>query len=292
MPYFTSHGVDRVRQQLEDTCESLVSSVLSSPDVDLLTDLAEPLVLDAILSAMEVPITGREKLSILAPDMVGLLEPDLPPMSRRHAMNAAARATMLFERNRLAGCATGLHSALEVAGEGGAIPEKLARSTPVVVLHGGYENSLNQLGCVIACAVENPERFKHAAKVAPALLVEEIMRLCSPVRRVARWAAEDGELEELSLKRGDLVWIDLESANHDRYQFAATDELDLSKRQQHLGFGYGAHACPGTTLAKLEARILVKALSLVSDDELAKFTVRWRDGVVTRGPVSIARRYP
>jgi cytochrome P450 len=289
-PYFTSHRLDDLGDRLDAGCRSLLESALADPAADLIGDLVEPLVLDAILTAMEVPEARRKKLSALARDMLELLEPDLPPAPRRRTTNAAVRATMLFERDRLSGGATGLHAALESAAEQGTIPAKLARSTPVVILHGGFENPLNQLGCVTAWAVENPERFEEAAASAPSLLFEEVLRVASPVRRVARWAARDGEWGETAPRRGDLAWVDLESANRDGGRFVTGDELDLSGRQQHLGFGHGAHACLGAALARLEGRVLIDALAEAPTGLLREFSVEWRGGAVAHGPARIRRR--
>jgi cytochrome P450 len=292
MPYFTSHRLEGMREQIEMTCRAALDEALSEASADLVADVVEPLVLDAILSVMEVPPAHRERLSALARDMLGLLEPDLPPEARHRTANAAMRATMLFERDRLRGEASGLHGSLEAAARSGAIPAKLAKSTPVVVLHGGYENPLNQLGCLTAWAVQNPERFKEAAASAPALLFEEVIRVFSPVRVVARWAAVDDEGEEPEHKRGDLVWVSLESANRDPDRFCDADDVNLSARQQHLGFGHGAHACLGTAMARLEGRALIGALSTVPDNVLREFSVEWREGVVARGPARIVRQQP
>ena len=290
MPYFTSRRLVSIEARLEGSSRSLLDSALEQPEPDLVADLAEPLVLDAVLSAMEIPEARRERLGALAQGMLGLLEPDLPAESRRRARNAAMRATLLFERDYRNGGATGLHGALESASAAGTIPAELARSTPVVVLHGGYENPLNQLGCVIAWAIQNPELFKEAAASAPSLLFEEVLRVFSPVRLVARWMASDGGGDGQPPRRGDLVWIDLESANRDGRRFADPDGIDLSDRRRHLGFGYGAHACPGTALARLKGRVLISALAEVPNKLLGEFTVEWSEGVVARGPTRIVRR--
>jgi cytochrome P450 len=294
MPYFTSHRLAGLKERLEAKCDELLSVALDNPRSDLVADLAEPLVCDAILTAMEVRSIHQDRLSVLVKEMVGLLEPDLPPSARRLAANSAIRATMLFERDGRARCARGLHGALEDAARKGEIPEKLARSTPVVVLHGGYENPLNQLGCVIAWAVENPNEFGNAAMTAPARLFEEIMRAFSPVRLVARWAMEDIALDDnsggMAVRRGDMVWVDLGSANHDGQRCSRTNDTDLSRRVQHLGFGYGSHACLGTALARLEGQTLIRALLKVPEGILGEFVVKWRDGLVARGPASISRR--
>lgn len=289
-PLLRRPHLDGVRQPLTDRCASLVATLLDRSEVDLMADLAEPLVLEGILSAMEVPAPRREKLGDLVRGMIGLLEPDLPVNERRRAVNAALRATMLFERDGVAGNAVGLHGALEEAAAEGLIPTKVARSTPVVVLHGGYENPLNQLGCLIAWAVAHPDRFRNAAASAPVVLFEEIMRVFSPVRRVARWATADGENGALPVTKGELVWVDLQSANLDWRRFATGGDLDLSKRQGHVGFGYGRHACPGTALARLEGQVLIQGLLTIPPDALREFRIEWRDGVVARGPMKIVRR--
>lgn len=287
MSYLTRSRLTSVGEQLERSSQTLVTALIGKSGVDLIADLAEPLVLEGIMSVMEVPDRHRPELDDLARRMLGLLEPDLPPDERRRATGAALRATMLFERDGLTRNATGLHAALEDAAAAGAIPVKLARSTPVVFLHGGYENPLNQLGCLIAWAVADPKRFREAAVSAPAALFEEILRVYSPLRRVARWATSDLEYDGRVLRRGDLVWVDLESANLDQRQFTAPDEVDIARRGGNLGFGYGRHLCPGAALARLEGQVLIRALLSVPPDRFRAVTVEWRDGIVARGPAKI-----
>ena len=280
--------VDAVGRQLAATGAALVPALLARPDADLMADLAEPLVLDGILSTMEVADDRRAALGELAGRMLGLLEPGLPAEERRRAASAALRTTILFERDGAAGPATGFHAAREDAARTGLIPVRLARSTPVVMLHGGYENPLNQLGCLIAWAVEDPDRFRAAAASAPGVLFEEVLRTFSPVRLAARWAVSDDG--DLPVRRGTFVWVDLESANRDERRFPAAAELDLAKRRGHLGFGWGRHMCPGTGLARLEGLVLIQALAALPADYLRGFSVEWREGELARGPRRITRR--
>lgn len=293
-PYLMYPRLARVEAELAQASASLVRALPGKPDVDLVADLAEPLVLLGIMSTMEVPAARRQKLVALTRGMLGLLEPDLPPAARRRAASSALRATLVFEHDAAAGDAAGLHAALEAAARDLLIPAKLARSTPVVMLHGGYENPLNQLGCLIAWAVAHPAEFRQAAAVDPDLLFDEITRTSCPVRLVARFARADSSSAGPPRKRGDLVWVDLESANHDERQFPAAAEPDLSQRHRHLGFGYGQHVCPGRTLARLEGRVLIKTLLGLPAGFLnefsAEFCTEWREGIVARGPIKIVRR--
>ena len=289
MSYFTRARLDRVEERLRNTCQELVRSLVGKRDADLISDLAEPLVLDGVLSIMDVQNECRSELGDLVRRMLGMLEPNLSSTARYTTVNAALSATLLFWRNGTAGCASGLHAILEDAARDGIIPVKLARSTPVVVLHGGYENPLNQMGCLIAWAVENSKRFREMAVSAPTLLFEEILRLYSPVRLVARRAAMGGEIDGKSVNRGDLVWVDIESANLDPQQYRTPSEFDLSQSQTHLGFGHGSHKCLGTALARREGMILIQALLSIPSEQFREFQIKWGDGIVTRGPVAITR---
>lgn len=288
-PHFAPSRVEALRPLLEERAGALVGAALERPDADLVTDVGEPLVLEAIMTVLGVPEDRRRKLAALAREMRGVFEPVLASSAPRPASRAALRTTLLFERERSAGRAAGLHARLEDAAEQGAIPSKLARATPVVMLHGGYENPLNQLGCIVALAVEDPERFLSAAASAPDVLFDEILRVCSPVRRLARWAADDATVGGVEVRRGEFVWVDLESAHRDPEQFPTRD-LDLSRRRRNLGFGYGRHACLGSALARLEGQVLIEALLRVDARALREFAVEWHEDVVARGPARIVRR--
>ncbi len=287
--WFDRPRLDRVGRHLETIRHDLVRDVADRADADLVRDLAEPLVLEAIFSLMEISGRHRPQLSAHVRDMTGMLEPDLDDADRNRAINAALRATLTFERDGAHGCAQGLHAALEEAAAEGIIPVKVARTTPVVVLHGGYENPLNQLGCIIAWAAEDPPRFRAVAGQSAGLLFEEVLRLYSPVRRVARKLAEPDPGAPSRPVHGQF-WIDLEAANRDEAAFGQAGEVDLGRERRHLGFGHGRHMCPGTALARLAGKMLIRCLLELPDDLLRALSVTWREGAVARGPLTIVRR--
>ena len=289
-PFLGRARLDRAAEQLKATGDALVCALLNETNPELMSGLAEPLVLEGIFSLLQVPEDRRPRLAGLARDMIGLLEPDLPSDVRRRAAGAALRATLHFERDALAGTPTGMHAALEEAARAGIIPAKLARSTPVVLLHGGYENPLNQLGCIIDLALKDLGRFRRAASADPDLLFDEAMRTYSPVRLIARWVAEDVTYAGQSLSKQDLVWVDLGSANFDDRRFPTGRDVDLTRRRGNLGFGHGRHSCPGAALARLEGRVLIGALLRLPEEMLNKLTVQWNEGSVARGPNRIARK--
>jgi len=53
-----------------------------------------------------------------------------------------------------------------------------------------------------------------------------------------------------------VIWIG--SANHDERVFQNSEEFDINRTpNDHIAFGYGIHFCLGSTLAKLEAEIVL-----------------------------------
>ena len=65
----------------------------------------------------------------------------------------------------------------------------------------------------------------------------------------------------MDVRAGQLVRLWLGSANRDERQFPDPDVFDIDRRSNaHVAFGTGVHACLGASLARLEARIVLRAL--------------------------------
>src|SRR5690606_9304725 len=102
-----------------------------------------------------------------------------------------------------------------------------------------------------------------------------------------RFAAEDVQLRDVLIRRGDAVSVVLGSANRDGAVFPAPDRFDIRRDpNRHLSFGLGVHYCLGAPLARLEGRIALAALlerlpglALTVPPE----ALRWRTHPIMRG---------
>jgi cytochrome P450 len=101
-------------------------------------------------------------------------------------------------------------------------------------------------------------------RAEPALIpgtINEIVRLASPVRGFTRLAAEDLQLGETLIPKGDRVLVLFASANHDETRYPEPERFDLRRNPvDHVGWGYGPHLCAGMHLARLELEILLREL--------------------------------
>lgn len=97
-------------------------------------------------------------------------------------------------------------------------------------------------------------------------LADELLRVVTPTRYVARYAVTDIPLEGDAaegavVRRGQRVVLFLEAANRDPQTF--TDPHGLHAERQpnpHLAFGFGPHRCPGASIARIEIQAALQAL--------------------------------
>ena len=86
-------------------------------------------------------------------------------------------------------------------------------------------------------------------------LVEEVLRLDSPVQLLARNCRADTVLDGMTVKAGERVLFSIASANRDEavWPDAETFKPGRERGRAHLAFGAGPHICPAAALARMEA---------------------------------------
>jgi cytochrome P450 len=93
-------------------------------------------------------------------------------------------------------------------------------------------------------------------------VVEEGIRLASPVMGLWRVTTCDTELGGVAIPQGCTLFLAYSSANRDDTIFEAPDEFDPMREnvKEHLAFGHGIHVCLGAGLARIEASSALRAL--------------------------------
>jgi cytochrome P450 len=111
--------------------------------------------------------------------------------------------------------------------------------------------------------------------------IEEFFRYVSPVWGLLRTATEDTDIAGQPIAEGDLIYALYSSANRDESIWENAAELDVRRKPDppHMGFGWGAHRCLGSNLARLEAKLTCEhLLERYPDFELAGDPVRLNSG--------------
>jgi cholest-4-en-3-one 26-monooxygenase len=149
---------------------------------------------------------------------------------------------------------------------------------------GGLETTRNAISGALLALIQHPAEREHLTKDAALMgtAVEEILRWTSPITHIARVAARDTELGGQKIREGDWVALWMPSGNRDDAIFDDPYRFDLGRSpNEQIAFGKGEHFCAGAHLARLELRLMLKALlPLIEQIELAGKVERLKSNVI------------
>ena len=95
--------------------------------------------------------------------------------------------------------------------------------------------------------------------VTPA--VEEMLRWVSPIKNMARTATRTTDFHGTEIREGDQLLLLYPSANRDENHFDDPFRFDITRTpNDHVAFGFGPHFCLGSSLARIEARVMFEQL--------------------------------
>ena len=183
--------------------------------------------------------------------------------SRPDTLRAAFEAMLDEIWHAATHCAdAGLGTFMAACRDGG-IDARHVIDLAVTLLKGGADTTTFLVGNVLALLAEWPDlmaRVREDPASVPAL-IEESLRLDSPVQLTVRLSTAETELAGVRIPAGARVLLLLGSANRDEAVFEdAGDVRPGREARSHLAFGAGPHRCPGVALARMQGALIVQAL--------------------------------
>jgi cytochrome P450 len=134
----------------------------------------------------------------------------------------------------------------------------------VSLVIAGLESTANMIALGIYVLLEHRDQLDVLLNDLDLMenAVEELVRHQTIIHiGPFRGALEDVELGGQLVKRGEVVLVNLPTANRDPAYFDDPDRLDLHRKTTgHVGFGHGVHQCIGQQLARAELRVSWHAL--------------------------------
>lgn len=165
----------------------------------------------------------------------------------------------------------------------------------IVLLLGGIENSVKMLSTALwrlAWDVELRRRIIDKPDMMNTA-VDEFLRYYTPAG-VGRVVLEDSEVAGVKMKKDQIAFLMLPTANRDPRQFPYPDVLIPDRApNRHLSLGTGIHRCIGTHLLRVEGRVvLTEFLRRIPDFELDRNQKSvWATGQVT-GMIEVPIVFP
>lgn len=267
-PLFTSRRMSDYAPRVRQITEELVDAMLAAGSpADLHEAVTLPLSSRVMCELLGVPQEDHEDFWRWSDQSVDLTDPDL----------SLAGVTALWEYMR-----TLIERKRKQPGDD-AISHMLATSDhdpdftsddiammSAKLLFAGYEQTATVMDNAVLLLITHPDQYtelrRDRAGLEPAM--EELLRQSLPVsggggqpEGVCRYAHQDVSVDGVSVDAGELLLLDLRSANWDARTFTDPDTLDLARTPNpHLSFGYGSRFCIGAPLARIEMRSVLTAL--------------------------------
>jgi cytochrome P450 len=113
--------------------------------------------------------------------------------------------------------------------------------------------------------VQHPDQLEliRADRALIRPMIDEVLRLESPVQWLQRIATQDTEVRGTSIPKDSVVLIVFAAGNRDPDRFPEPDEFRIDRphvARDQLAFGQGTHRCIGAALARLEAKVAFEQL--------------------------------
>lgn len=132
-----------------------------------------------------------------------------------------------------------------------------------VLVGAGNETTRNLITGSVLAFEQFPDQW-DALVADPALLrpaIEEMLRFVTPIRAMRRTATRDVEWDGHTIREGDKVVCWFAAANRDPDVFPDPETVQIGRTvNDHVGFGWGIHACMGSHLARAEVTTFFRGL--------------------------------
>jgi cytochrome P450 len=267
--WFKPRSIARLEDRANELAKRFVDHMAGlGGECDFVTEVAIQYPLYMILSLLGLPEEDFPRMLKLTQEMFGSSDPEL----KRDSGGDELMATLLdffeyFEAliaDRRAHPRDDLSSMIanaQVDGEEIGTLEVIGYY--VIIATAGHDTTSSAIAGGMHALLEHPDQLQRLRDTPElvATAVEEMIRWVSPVKQFMRTATEDYELRGVKIPAGESVLLSYPSANRDEDVFDRSQEFDVGREpNRHVGFGFGAHYCLGTHLARLEARALYNEL--------------------------------
>ncbi|MEU0222324.1 cytochrome P450 [Streptomyces sp. NPDC006265] len=252
---------DRARLLVRDRLDQLADA----GPFDVVAEIAVPLSVAVVadLLGVETPPYGEFAAAsdAIMRSMDGGLNPALVEPGRVARQQLSDLVDSWFASSARPGLLARVRQA--TAADSGALALLYMKNTARVMFQGGYSTMAAAAGNAVHTLLTHPgalEQMRERALLATG--VDELVRFDGPVQGTTRTAVRSCRIGGVDIKAGQKIVPLFAAANRDPAAFERADDLVLDRTpNRHLGYGWGPHACIGTTVAQAGLRALIAALN-------------------------------
>ena len=263
---FTPRRIAEHEDEIRAITRRVLDRVAGRDVIDLVDDVAQPVVARVIGSFMGIPEEDDVTWARLMNQLLGAgdegLEPeDVPAAIQRDigVLFERCNALMAERRERPTDDLTSVLVHAEIDGE--TLEEHEIVMGFFLLMAAGNDSTKATYTSAMRALMENP-RERQKLLDEPSLVpsaVEEALRMFPAFAHFRRTATRDTELGGCPIKQGEKVVMWYVSSNRDESVYEDPDRFDVERNPEHQAFGAGGrHFCLGTALARLELKVLLE----------------------------------
>ncbi|KFA91492.1 cytochrome P450 [Archangium violaceum] len=267
-PALTPRAIERLKPELQVIIDDILNDLAGRDTINVVSDIADRIPPRVIGSMLKIP-KGRETLfqrfteAAVKSFLPGLLRPEEVAVMRTDVQEGIALVRETIEDRRRNPLPDDILTTLiqtEEQGDRLSTAELLSLVSALIV--GGFETTIHLIGFTVYNVLKRPELLAQV-QAQPELLkgvVEEVLRFDNFGKMgIARYALEDVEMGGVTIKKGQMVLVMLNSALRDESVFPNADAFDVRRNTNaSIAFGHGMHFCLGASLARLEVQLVVE----------------------------------
>lgn len=281
---FSRSAAERIRPAVARVVGSAFDAAVANGRLDVIDELALPVVTTAIAATMGRPADADRFASW------GLHVFRDPSTGRRSANADLDR--YLAERTDEAMAAPGddIFGDLAQARPGGrSLDRDEILGFGYLVLAGGRDTVIAAIaGSLAHLTTHADDRARLGADAAMLpTAIDEFLRFFSPLPMIGRTATDDRELGGTEVRSGDRVALGFAAANRDDRVFDEPDRIVIDRSpNRHVAFGHGPHICIGAPLARMELTTVIERFVRIERCELVRPSTWSAQSSSRRSPAS------
>jgi cytochrome P450 len=265
---FTPRQVERLRPRLREYLAGLWQQIAAAGRCEAVTALARPLPSMAIAELLGVPADAAQ-LAVWSGRLQAVFDMD---MTAKRAEIEAAHLEVrdyvldLVQERRQRPGEDLLSAFVHHEQDGDRLTEAEIVSLTSSVIAGGTDTTESQLAHGLRLFADHPDQWRQLGD-DPALAeraCQEVLRFEPIAPFTARLVREEVELDGIVFPVNTVLFVCAATANRDPKTYTNPDRFDIMADRggaQVVTFGFGAHFCAGSHLARAE---IIEALTFLA----------------------------
>lgn len=269
---FTPRKLAEFEPLISGIVAQLLDRVEDMQSCDLIEDFAKTLPTEIISAMLGIPESHRARLRGYSLAILGALDPIVTPERMAAGNGAVTEFSALLDdliTHRRANPEEGaqgevLQSLIFGTHNGRSLTQEELIQNCIFLLNAGHETTTSLVGNAVGLLLDHPDQLAllRADPSTTASMVEEALRMESPLQLGNRLAGADLDLGDVVLPKGTYIHTSIAGANRDPAHFEDPDRFDITRRpNRHIAFIAGIHVCLGATLARMEGQIAIGGLA-------------------------------